>query len=338
LTAVVLFALYAAAAGMLAPVLLRGSWATRSPRPAMTPWLVLPVSFLCAVVLAVLAATAPFPLTWPAAPPAGGRLLLTGPPVRGGRAIALAGLLLAVAVVLRAAGCVAGELRRGWRDRRDHAALVAAIGRPGDEPGVAIVDHDAPAVYCLPGGRHQVVISDGALAALTQEQLRAVLAHERAHLRHRHHLILALAAALARAFPRVPLLSQARLQLVVLAEMAADDEAARRHRRDDLAAALVVLARASAGRSRPCSRQTDPKQSPASSGCSIQSHVAPGLPGWQPSPGLSRLWSSRPYHCSLRHATPPVTCSQPGRLADRARELRPARTRASFSWCWGPHD
>jgi bla regulator protein blaR1 len=245
LTAAVLFALYAAAAGKLAPAMLRGPWAARSPRLAMTLWLVLPVSFMAAVVLAVLAATAPFPLSWPAAPPGGGRLL-AGPAVPGGREIAFAGLLAAAAVVLRTAGCVAGELRRGWRDRRDHAALVAATGRPGDEPDVVIVDHDAPAVYCLPSGRHQIVISASALAALTPEQLSAVLAHERAHLRHRHHLILALAAALARAFPGVPLLSQAKPQLAVLAEMAADDAAARRHRRDDLATALVVLARTGA--------------------------------------------------------------------------------------------
>jgi hypothetical protein len=59
-------------------------------------------------------------------------------------------------------------------------------------------------------------------------------------------VILALATALSRAFPRVPLLTQAQPKLAMLAEMAADDAAARRHRRDDLAAALVVLARAGA--------------------------------------------------------------------------------------------
>ena len=245
MTAAVLLGLYAAAAGTFGPVLLRGQWAARSPRLAMTLWLVLPVSFLAAIVLAILAASAPFPLTWPA-PPAGGPALLTGPAVPGGRAIAIAGLLAAGAVALRPASCVAAELRRGRRDRRDHAALVAATGRPGSEPGVAIVDYDAPAVYCLPGAPRKIVISVGALAALTPGQLRAVLAHERAHLRAGHHLMLELAAALARAFPRVPLLSQARPQLAVLAEMAADDAAARRHRRDDLAAALVVLARTGA--------------------------------------------------------------------------------------------
>jgi len=245
LTAAVLFALYAAAAGMLAPAMLRGPWAARSPQLAMTLWLALPVSWVAAIVLAILAVTAPLPLTWPESP-RGGRVLLAGQAVPGGRVIAIAGLLVAAAVVLRAAGCVACEFRRGLRDRREHAALVAAAGRPGDQPDVVIVDHDAPAVYCLPCGRYQIVISAGALAALTPQQLRAVLAHERAHLRCRHHVILALATALARAFPRVPLLSQAQPQLAVLAEMAADDAAARRHRRDDLAAALVALATAGA--------------------------------------------------------------------------------------------
>jgi beta-lactamase regulating signal transducer with metallopeptidase domain len=238
----VLFALYAAAAGMLAPAILRGPWAARSPRLAMALWLVLPVSWVSALVLAILAATAPLPLTWPESPRGRGQVLLAGQAVPGGRVIAIAGLLVAAAVVLRAAGCVAWELRRGRSVRREHAALVAATGRPGDEPDVAIVDHDAPAVYCLPCGRYQIVVSAGALSALTREQLRAVLAHERAHLRRRHHVILALATALARAFPRVPLLRQAQPELAVLAEMTADDTAARCHRRDDLAAALVVLA------------------------------------------------------------------------------------------------
>jgi len=244
-TAAVLFALYAAAAGMLVPAMLRGPWAARSPQLAMTLWLVLPVSWVAAIVLAILAATAPLPLTWPGSP-RGGRVLLAGQAVTGGRVIAIAGLLVAAAVLLRAAGCVACEFRRSQRDRREHAALVAAAGRPGDEPDVVIVDHDAPAVYCLPCSRHPIVISAGALAALTPAQLRAVLAHERAHLRRHHHVILALATALARAFPRVPLLGQAHPQLAELAEMAADDAAIRRHRRDDLAAALVALATAGA--------------------------------------------------------------------------------------------
>jgi bla regulator protein blaR1 len=242
-TAAVLFALYAAAAGVLAPPVLRGRWATRSPRLAISLWLVLLVSWVTAVVMAVLVAAAPFPLTW-SGPRPGGRVLLAGPPVPDGEAIAVAGLLLAAAVVLRAGWCLAGELYRGRRGRREHATLVAATGRPGPERGVLILDHDAPAVYCLTSGRYRIVVSAGALAALTPRQIRAVLAHERAHLRCRHHAMLTLTTALARAFPRVPLLAQAGSQLGVLAEMAADDAAARGHRRGDLAAALVILASA----------------------------------------------------------------------------------------------
>jgi Zn-dependent protease with chaperone function len=244
LTTALLFALYAAAAATVAPPLLRGPWAARCPRLAISLWLVLPLSWVAAVVLAILAATEPFTLTWARSPRAGGRSLLAGQAVPGGQPAAAAGLALAAAVVLWAAGCVTWELHRGRRARREHAALVAATGRPGLEPGVAILDHDAPAVYCMPRGRHHIVISSGALAALTPLQLHAVLAHERAHLRFRHHLGVALATALARAFPRVPLLTQAQSQLAVLAEMAADDAAARRHRPEDLAAALVILASA----------------------------------------------------------------------------------------------
>jgi Zn-dependent protease with chaperone function len=146
--------------------------------------------------------------------------------------------------VLRAGWFVAGELARSRRGWRAHATLVAAAGRPCPEPGVIVLDEDAPAAYCLPCGRYRVVVSAGALAVLGTEQLQAVLAHERAHLRCRHHLMLAVAAALARAFPGVPLLAQAGPALGVLAEMAADDAAARRHDPDHLATALVILARA----------------------------------------------------------------------------------------------
>jgi bla regulator protein blaR1 len=241
MTAAVFFALYAAAAATLAPAALHGGWVTRSPRLAISLWLVLAVSWVIAVVMAVLAVAAPFLLAW-AGPQPGSGGLLGGPRTPGG-GVATAGLALAAGLVLWAGWCLAAELRSGWRDRREFAALVAATGRPGPERDVVILDHDAPVIYCTASGRNRIVVSAGALTALTPAQIRAVIAHERAHLRCRHHTMLAFARALARAFPRVPLLAQAEGQLRVLAEMAADDAAARGHRRDDLAAALVILAR-----------------------------------------------------------------------------------------------
>ncbi|MEV4174132.1 FAD-dependent oxidoreductase [Nonomuraea sp. NPDC049709] len=55
-------------------------------------------------------------------------------------------------------------------------------------------------------------------------------------------LVLAAADALARAFPRVPLFEQARVEVARLVELPADDVAARRHQRIHIAAALVGLA------------------------------------------------------------------------------------------------
>lgn len=243
MTAAVLLAAYAAGVGLLAPTALRGRWTVRSPQLAMSLWLALPASWMVAVVLAVLAATVPSRLTWLGPQAGSGQALLAGP-LPGGAVVAAAGLLLAAAVVLRAGWCLAGELARTRRDHREHAILLAATGRPRPELGVVVLDYDAPAAYCMPCGRYRVVVSAGALALLGTEQLWAVLAHERAHLRCRHHLMLSVAAALARAFPRVPLFAQAGPELAVLTEMAADDAAARRHGPDHLAKALVILARA----------------------------------------------------------------------------------------------
>jgi Zn-dependent protease with chaperone function len=227
----VILAAYALAVGAGAPAGLSRSWARRSPRIAIGLWLTLAASWLAAVPLAALALAVP--LTWRAGGTVSG--------ATAGRAAA-AGMLLAGAVVLRASWHLARGLGRARRDHRAHVAFLAAAGRPDQALDAVIIDADAPAAYCLPCGRHRVVITTSALSRLSPSQLRAVLAHERAHLRGHHHLMLAAAAALARAFPVVPLLARAPAELAVLAEISADDHAARQHSAADLAAALVTLA------------------------------------------------------------------------------------------------
>lgn len=236
MTGGVILAAYALAAGYGAPAALSRDWARRSPRIAIGLWLTLTASWLAAVPLAALALAVP--LTWQAA---GGRaaVTLTG---TSGTPAAVTGILLAVAVVARASWHLARGLARAQRDHRAHASFLAAAGRPDQALGAVIIDTGAPAAYCLPRGRHRVVITTSALSRLSPGQLRAVLAHERAHLRGHHHLMLATAAALARAFPAIPLLARSSAELAVLAEMTADDHAARRHGAASLAAALVTLA------------------------------------------------------------------------------------------------
>jgi hypothetical protein len=77
--------------------------------------------------------------------------------------------------------------------------------------------------------------------ALDDGQLQAVLAHERAHLAGRHHLLLAAARALATTMPRIRLFTDGHRQLSRLVEMCADDAAARGHGSHALVSALLVL-------------------------------------------------------------------------------------------------
>ena len=112
---------------------------------------------------------------------------------------------------------------------------------PGqDGSGVTFVDHDAPLVYCLPGRSGRVVVTAGAARLLSHEELASVLAHERAHLRARHHVLIAAAAALSRTFFGLGVFALAAERISHLAEMHADD-AAGREQRPHLATALLHL-------------------------------------------------------------------------------------------------
>lgn len=244
MTSALVLACYVVGTGFLAPPMLVRSWSQRSPRLAIVLWLALPASCVAAAVLAGVALASPMSMTpqWAKA----GSMMAYRHSQPGTIAFAVAGLMIAATVLVRTAGCLASVLVRARRDRRQHSEFVAAIGRADESLGAVVLDDDTPAAYCMPSGGHRVVVSTGTLEALTPVQLRAVLAHERAHLRSRHHAVRAWAWALARAFPFVPLISEASAQLALLAEMAADDAAARRHDPCDLAAALVILAKARA--------------------------------------------------------------------------------------------
>jgi beta-lactamase regulating signal transducer with metallopeptidase domain len=147
-------------------------------------------------------------------------------------------------VIARVTWCVISGLVRAAVLRREHAHGLALVARCDATLDALIVDHDAAQAYCLPGRRPAIVLTSGALAALDDARLHAVLAHERAHVRARHHLVVGAAAGLARAFPRVPLLRDAAAAVPQLVEMAADDAAGSRTGRSPVAAALVTLAAA----------------------------------------------------------------------------------------------
>lgn len=124
--------------------------------------------------------------------------------------------------------------------RRRQLALLALLAH-GDPkvPGALVVDHPAAAAYCLPGLRSKIVVSVGTLDLLAPAELAAVLAHERAHLRARHDLVLLPFASLSRAFPRYGVVRQSQRAVALLIEMLADDRARRARPARELATALL---------------------------------------------------------------------------------------------------
>jgi len=159
----------------------------------------------------------------------------------GGAALAGAGAALAIVVTARVAWCTAATLARAARGRRRHRLQLRMAGRPDPELGAVIVDHDEPAAWCLPGTAQAIVVTSAAITTLDDSQLAAVLAHERAHQRGRHHLLVSLAGSLAAAFPRVPAFCDAHEQVARLTELLADDAAARTSNRLTVAGALLAV-------------------------------------------------------------------------------------------------
>jgi Zn-dependent protease with chaperone function len=143
-------------------------------------------------------------------------------------------LLAASAAVVRA------------RQRQRILLSLLAHGDP-KVPGALVVDHPAAAAYCLPGLRSAIVVSAGTLELLDADELAAVLAHERAHLRERHDLVLLPFAALLRAFRWASVARQAQRAVALLVEMHADDRALQHRPARELATALLRVGAAGGG-------------------------------------------------------------------------------------------
>ncbi len=156
-------------------------------------------------------------------------------------AVVTATTVLALAVLAVRVG--AGVRRAHVHSRRHaEAAVLAARGAARGPGGSVVLEVEQRSVYCLAGRPATIVITSGALAALADDQLAAVLDHEHAHLAGRHHQLLGLARALARTLPGMRLFTEGTVELARLAEMRADDAAAQRHGGDTVVGALLALA------------------------------------------------------------------------------------------------
>lgn len=150
-------------------------------------------------------------------------------------------LVVAVAVPLRYGSCLLLAAARIRARRRRHGEMVQLVASHDASLGASILPGDSPLAYCLPGRRARIVISRGALEALSDAQVQAVIGHERGHLQGRHHIAVLAAQSLARSFPKVPLFVSAASGIRQLIELCADDVAVRTHGRLTLAQALLAL-------------------------------------------------------------------------------------------------
>ncbi|MFE0464512.1 M56 family metallopeptidase [Kitasatospora sp. NPDC058965] len=103
------------------------------------------------------------------------------------------------AALLAALAATAGRML--WRRVR---TLALSIGEAACLPGrdqLVVVDAPGAEAYAVPGRPGRIVVSTGMLGALDPAEQQVLLAHERAHLTHRHYLFVACAQLAAAANP-----------------------------------------------------------------------------------------------------------------------------------------
>lgn len=118
-------------------------------------------------------------------------------------------------LVLAAFGTIRSVIvvRAHRRLRHDHAGSVEIAG------------HEQPFAFTLPGRGGHVVLSSGLVELLDDDEQRVVLAHERAHARHRHDRYLLVAQVAAATIPMLrPLASRLQFSLERWADEAAVEE------------------------------------------------------------------------------------------------------------------
>ena len=251
-----LLAVVAIGSALGASALPQASWPRRSPAAAILLWQALGLAAGLAAVGTLIGLAMPASriglvssvLRAGALLRAGGLFRLTGE-VSFGAAGGVPMVVVAIRLACLTAGLfllaslcwvlVAASVAALQARRRQRALLTLLAHGDPKVPGALVVDYPTAAAYCLPGLRSQIVVSVGTLRLLGRGELAAVLAHERAHLRERHDLVLLPFTALRRAFPRSSTCTDAHRAVALLVEMLADDRALRGGPARELVSALV---------------------------------------------------------------------------------------------------
>ena len=242
-----LLSVYLLAVALVLPRwLVRAAWTDRAPRLAIAAWQSVNVSVLAALALLLLAVAVPVhPLEGGLGPFLQACLdLQQSGAAPGGAAVRIAAGAGLLALLVRVAVVGVQTWRRWAGSVRRQVEALDLLARPVGGTGVRVLSSDSAAAFCLPR-RGGIVVTTAALDLLSDGELEAVLAHERAHLSQRHHLVTLLAESFAAVLPGLPGARLGAEQVARLVELAADDEVLRRHDRLSLAEALLVMAQPS---------------------------------------------------------------------------------------------
>jgi Peptidase family M48 len=148
---------------------------------------------------------------------------------------AIAGLAVAgLGALMPCVGHVVVQRVQALRDAYRLARLLPPLGSE-----LVVTNEPTSQAYAVPGWPGRIVISAGLLRRLDAEERRAVLAHERSHLAHRHHIHQAVAQIAASANPLLRLIPPA---VALTCERWADEDAATTCRREAVANAVTRAA------------------------------------------------------------------------------------------------
>lgn len=227
--------------GPVPALLARATWTMRAPRASIVLWQAIASAAVLSAFSAGIAIAS--------------RLFVPGPDGRPTATITseievlgwplwIAYVLVFALTLLIGARLVVSVVQVAFatRRRRAHHRMVVDLVGKSQKSGLRVLDVAQPLAYCLPGVRSRVVVSKGTLTTLQDNEIAAILSHERAHLRARHDLVLEMFTAVHAAFPRFVRSANALNAVQLLIELLADDAALRATGPTPLARALVACA------------------------------------------------------------------------------------------------
>lgn len=154
-------------------------------------------------------------------------------------------LLLLLPIVLLATMLIGGY--RYYRQYSKQRAQIRDVLQPDAYRTwiaghtVTVVPHFKPTAFALADRQWGIVVSTALLETLTDDELVAVITHEDAHLRQRHHIILGVLHGGVSLLRWVPLVAAVNAAIPLYLEMAADNVARQRTGTPVLASALLRL-------------------------------------------------------------------------------------------------